>query len=121
MDGSKGIAPRDRIVVAGAYSDQDLDPLGSDAKLAGTILSLHVYTFYDASIVTVAGWENYVKSGVGNYASRTFATEWGAPMTTGTNYAVTTDGNADMSYMNWVPNQLRSAKIGTDTGLAADW
>jgi endoglucanase len=105
--------PRDRIVVAGAYSDQDLDPVGSDAKLAGTILSLHVYTFYDASIVTAAGWENYVKSGVGTYASRTIATEWGAPMTTGTNYAVTTDGNADVSYMNGVPNQLRSAKMGS--------
>ena len=105
--------PRDRIVVAGAYSDQDLNPVGSDAKLAGTILSLHVYTFYDTSIVTAAGWENYVKSGVGTYASRTIATEWGAPMTTGTNYGVTTDGNADISYMNGVPNQLRSAKMGS--------
>ena len=105
--------PRDRIVVAGAYSDQDLNSVGSDAKLAGTILSLHAYTFYDTSIVTAAGWENYVKSAVGNYASRTIATEWGAPMTTGTNYAVTTDGDLDISYMNGVPDQLRSAKMGS--------
>jgi hypothetical protein len=105
--------PRDRIVVAGAYSDQDLNSVGSDAKLAGTILSLHVYTFYDTSIVTAAGWESYVKTGLSSYASRTVVTEWGAPMTTGTNYAVTTDGNADIAYMNGAPNQMRSAKVGS--------
>lgn len=44
MDGSKGIVPRDRIVVAGAYSDRYLHPMAADAKPAGTILSLHAVT-----------------------------------------------------------------------------
>ena len=105
--------PKDHIIVAGTGYDQDVKPVGADAKLDGTLLSLHEYTFFSTGITTAAGWENDIKSNVGTYASRTIATEWGSPMTTGTNYGVTTDGDAYISYMNGVPDQFRSFGMGS--------
>jgi hypothetical protein len=105
--------PKDRIIIAGTGYDQNVTPVGADAKLAGTLLSLHVYTFFSSSITTAQGWESNMKSNLGSYASRTIATEWGSPMTTGTNYDVTTDGDLYISYMNGVPDQLRSSGMGS--------
>jgi Cellulase (glycosyl hydrolase family 5) len=105
--------PKNRIIIAGTGYDQNVTPVGADAKLAGTLLSLHVYTFFSSSITTAAGWESNMKSNLGSYASRTIATEWGSPMTTGTNYDVTTDGDLYISYMNGVPDQLRSSGMGS--------
>jgi hypothetical protein len=105
--------PKNRIIIAGTGYDQNVNPVGADAKLAGTLLSLHVYTFFSDTITTAQGWENNMKSNLGSYASRTIATEWGSPMTTGTNYDVTTDGDLYVSYMNGVPDQLRSSGMGS--------
>jgi hypothetical protein len=105
--------PKDRIIIAGTGYDQDVTPVGADAKLAGTLLSLHVYTFFSSSITTAAGWESNMKGNLGSYYGRTIATEWGSPMTSGTNYDVTTDGDLYISYMNGVPDQLRSYGMGS--------
>jgi endoglucanase len=105
--------PKDHIIIAGTGYDQNVNPVGSDAKLDGTLLSLHVYTFFSTGITTAAGWESNIKSNVGTYSSRTIATEWGSPMTTGTNYDVTTDGDSYISYMNGVPDQLRAFDMGS--------
>jgi Cellulase (glycosyl hydrolase family 5) len=105
--------PKNRIIIAGTGYDQNVTPVGADTKLAGTLLSLHVYTFFSNTITTASGWESNMKSNLGSYASRTIATEWGSPMTTGTNYDVTTDGDLYISYMNGVPDQLRSSGMGS--------
>jgi hypothetical protein len=105
--------PKNRIIIAGTGYDQNVTPVGGDAKLAGTLLSLHVYTFFSNTITTASGWESNMKTNLGSYASRTIATEWGSPMTTGTNYDVTTDGDLYISYMNGVPDQLRSSGMGS--------
>jgi len=105
--------PKDRIIIAGTGYDQNVTPVGADTKLAGTLLSLHVYTFFSNSITTAQGWEDNMKSNLGSYYPRTIATEWGSPMTSGTNYDVTTDGDLYISYMNGVPDQLRSYGMGS--------
>jgi hypothetical protein len=105
--------PKDHVIVAGTGYDQDVTPVGADTKLDGTLLSVHIYTFFSTSTTTAAAWKSYVDSHVGSYAARTVATEWGSPMTTGTNYDVKTDDDSFVSYMNGVPDELRGLGMGS--------
>lgn len=47
--------PRGRIVVPGLWSDIDLCAVGRDARLNGTLLSIHMYTLGGESHPTAAG------------------------------------------------------------------
>jgi hypothetical protein len=50
---------------------------------------------------------------LGAYASRTIVGEWGAPMTTGTNYADTSDGDAYRAYVSAVSNVMHDQTMGS--------
>ena len=126
--------PKNRVIVAGNYTDTDVNQQGADPRLAGCLLSLHVYNF-SSTTTTEQGWGDYLKKVVGPYYNRTIATEYGVVMTTGITYTTPTGGvtgtstasSADkvriftpvadptinITYMNGITNQLRAWGMGS--------
>lgn len=105
--------PKGRIIIAGSYSDTDVRVQGADSRLAGTLLSLHIYGFNDTTQTSVAGWTTRLQTYLGNYANRTIVTEWGAPMTTGADYSGTGEGNNNGSYVSAISTYLHNNKMGS--------
>jgi hypothetical protein len=105
--------PRGRVIVAGTGYDDNVNPVGSDARFAGCILQLHIYGFWHTDWTAQKQWSDSMTSALGPYASRTLVGEWGAPMTTGTDYGVMTDGNTDRSYVLAVSNVMHDAGMGS--------
>ena len=108
--------PRNRVLVAGVVTgngwDADVTQVGADSRLDGTLLNLHVYPSNSTSL-TAAGWEQVIKQKVGAYASRTVATEWGAPLSGGVVYAATgTPTSVNGAFMMGVPDQFRTFGMG---------
>jgi hypothetical protein len=129
--------PANRVVVAGNYTDQDVNQQGADPRLAGCLLSLHVYNF-STTTSTEQGWRDFLKQKVGSYYNRTIATEWGVVMTTGIDYPISSSqltepsgGSADPSdglrriftpvadptintlYMSGITDQMREWGMGS--------
>ena len=111
--------PKNRVVVAGNYTDTDVNQQGADPRLAGCLLSLHVYN-YDSSSLVEQDWRNYLKTHVGPYYNRTIATEYGAVMTTGIDYSGSSTLHTpdptpaiNIAYMTGIPNQFRDWKMGS--------
>ncbi|MBA2394495.1 MAG: cellulase family glycosylhydrolase [Ktedonobacteraceae bacterium] len=105
--------PRGRIVVAGAYSDGDLGPVGSDSRLNGTLLSLHLYSVFGITHTTEAAWIAELNTHLAGYASRAIITEFGVPMTTGVNYNGPRDGDNNISYLYALTDTAHNLGIGT--------
>jgi endoglucanase len=105
--------PKGRIIIAGSYSDTDVRQQGGDSNLDGTLLSLHIYPFNDATQTAVAGWTTRLKMYLGNYAGRTIVTEWGAPMTGGADYSGTGEGNNSGSFISAMSTYLHDNKMGS--------
>jgi endoglucanase len=105
--------PRGRVIVAGTGYDDNVNPVGSDPRFAGCILQLHIYGFWHTDWTTRRQWQDSMTSALGPYAARTLVGEWGAPMTTGTDYGVMTDGDAYRSYVLAVSNLMHDAAMGS--------
>ena len=105
--------PRGRIIVPGTFSDNNLCAEGADSRLAGTLLSIHIYSMFGDSHTTEAAWVSDFESNLCGYASRAVVTEFGAPMTTGVNYDGPKDGTNDISYLYAITDTARSLGIGT--------
>jgi hypothetical protein len=105
--------PKGRIVIAGSYSDTDVRVQGADSRLNGTLLSLHIYPFNDATMTSVSGWTTRLQNYLGNYASRTIVTEWGAPMTGGANYSGTGEGDHNASFIVALSTYLHDHNMGS--------
>lgn len=105
--------PRGRVIVAGTGYDENVVPVGGDTRFAGCILQLHIYGFWHDTWTTQKQWSDSMTKALGSYAARTLVGEWGAPMTTGTDYSVDTDGDAFRSYVRAV------SKIMHDDGMGS--
>ena len=105
--------PRDRVIVPGTYSDNNLCAEGADSQLNGTLLSLHIYSMFGDSHTTEAAWVSDFESNLCGYASRAVVTEFGAPMTTGVNYDGPRDGTNDISYLYAITDTVRSLGMGS--------
>ena len=105
--------PRGRIIVPGTFSDNNLCAEGADSRLAGTLLSIHIYSMFGDSHTTEAAWVSDFESNLCGYASRAVVTEFGVPMTTGVNYDGPKDGTNDLSYLYAITDTARSQGIGT--------
>jgi Ricin-type beta-trefoil lectin domain/Cellulase (glycosyl hydrolase family 5) len=105
--------PRGRIIVPGTYSDNNLCAEGADSRLAGTLLSIHIYSMFGDSHTTEAAWVSDFESNLCGYASRAVVTEFGVPMTTGVNYDGPKNGTNDLSYLYAITDTARSQGIGT--------
>src|ERR1039458_8787309 len=51
--------PRSRVIVPGLYSDQNLCAVGADSRLAGTLLSIHIYGMFGDSHTTTAARDTH--------------------------------------------------------------
>jgi hypothetical protein len=105
--------PRGRIIVPGTWSDNNLCAEGADSRLAGTLLSIHIYGMFGDSHTTEAAWVGDFESNLCGYGSRAVVTEFGVPMTTGVNYDGPKDGTNDLSYLYAITDTARSQGIGT--------
>ena len=107
--------PRGRVIVSGTGYNDHLSAVGSDKRLAGCLLSLHIYAYWKTSNTTETEWKQELLSRLGGYASRAVVDEFGAPMTTGINYNIGEshiNGNYNVAFMYGVPNQIRKLGIG---------
>ena len=104
--------PKDHIVVAGNYNDANVTQQGADARLAGCLLSVHVYAI-GSTDTSESNWASALKTAVGPYANRTIVSEYGAPMTDGTDYSGAISGNAYIAYMQGVTGQIRASGLGS--------
>jgi hypothetical protein len=104
---------RGRVMVPGLYSDIDLCAVGADSRLAGTLLSIHMYTLGGETHPTEADWITSFKGRLCGYASRAVLTEFGIPMNTGVNYDGARDGNNNVSYFYALTDTVRSLGMGS--------
>ena len=104
--------PPNRVLVAGNYDDTDVNQQGADSRLAGCILNIHIYAI-GSTDTSEGDWTTQLKNAVGPYASRTVVSEYGAPMTDGTDYSGAINGNAFVAYMNAVTSQIRASGMGS--------
>jgi endoglucanase len=105
--------PRGRIIIAGSWSDNDVRQQGADPRLDGTLLSLHIYPFTNATMTDTSGWTSLLQTDLGSYASRTIVTEWGAPMTTGIDYSGAGEGDHNGSFISAISTYLHDNAIGS--------
>jgi len=105
--------PKGRVIVAGTGYDDNVVPVGSDARFAGCILQLHIYGFWHDTWTAQKQWSDSMTSALGSYTARTLVGEWGAPMTTGTDYSVNSDGDTFRSYVRAVSDIMHTAGMGS--------
>jgi hypothetical protein len=105
--------PRGHVIVPGLYSDQSLCAVGADSRLAGTLLSIHIYGMFGDSHTTEAAWVSDFEGNLCGYQSRAVLTEFGVPMNTGVNYNGPKDGTNDLSYLYAITDTVRSLGIGS--------
>ena len=97
--------PKNHIVVAGNYNDSNVTQQGADARLADCLLSVHIYAI-GSTDTSESNWTSALKNAVGAYATRTVVSEYGAPMTDGTDYSGAVNGNAYVAYAQGVTSQI---------------
>ena len=105
--------PRGRFIVPGTGSDSNLCTEGADSRLAGTLLSIHIYSMFGDSHTTEAAWISDFESNLCGYESRALVTEFGVPMNTGVNYDGPRDGTNDLSYLYAVTDTVRGSRNRT--------
>ena len=114
--------PRKRIILDGTGLAWGVPDVGSDKRFDSCLLAVHDYTFFAGSdMTTETKWANHIKGYVGAYSARTIATEWGGPMTTGSQNGVTYQPmdyskpatNFFEAYIRGISQQLRDWKMGS--------
>jgi hypothetical protein len=105
--------PKGRIIISGAGYNQRLTTIGSDSRFNGTLISRHIYQFFDTSRTTEASWREALRTSVGSYASRVLVTEWGAPMTDGRNYNATSTTDSFVAFIRGTAAEARAEGLGT--------
>jgi endoglucanase len=105
--------PRARIIVSGAGYNQRLTTIGSDSRFDGTLISRHIYQFFDTGRATEDAWRESLRTSVGAYASRVVITEWGAVMTDGRNYDAPATTDTFIPFIRGVAAEARAEGLGT--------
>ncbi|ACU75744.1 Ricin B lectin [Catenulispora acidiphila DSM 44928] len=105
--------PRGRVIVPGTWDDESLCAEGADSRLAGTLLSIHIYGMFGNSHTTEAAWVTNFENNMCGYASRAVLTEFGVAMNTGAYYDGARDGNNDVSYLYGITDTVRKLGIGS--------
>ncbi|BCJ45885.1 carbohydrate-binding protein [Actinoplanes ianthinogenes] len=105
--------PRGRVIISGAGYNQRLTTIGGDTRFDGTLISRHIYQFFDASRHTEDSWRESLRSSVGAYANRVVITEFGATMTDGRNFDVPSTTNDMIAFIRGVAAEARAEGLGT--------
>lgn len=115
---------KSHVILDGAGYATNVSAVGSDSALDGTLLGVHDYAFFEGTpYTTESQWETQFASEVGSYASRTVATEFGAPMSAGSDDGVSygaldysqasNDGTYFVAYLRGITNELRTLGMGS--------
>ena len=115
--------PRGRVILDGTGDAQNVPAVGNDGRLANTLLAVHDYSFFAGCTPSNSEsyWENQFASEVGGYASRTIATEFGAPMMPGSKCGVSygtldysqSSSNYFVAYLRGITSELRTLGMGS--------
>jgi hypothetical protein len=112
------------VILDGSGYATNAAAVGSDSNLNGTLIGIHDYAFFESSPYTSESqWESQFASEVGSYASRAVATEFGAPMTAGTDNGVSygaldystcaNDSTYFVAYLRGITSELRTLGMGS--------
>jgi len=104
--------PKGRVIISGTGYNDHVTAVGGAPALNGTLLSLHYYATWN-NYTQESQWQSDISSRIGGYTSRTIIDEFGAPMTTGTNYLTHHNGALDQSYFAAITDMARSQGMGT--------
>ncbi|WP_050370686.1 glycoside hydrolase family 5 protein [Streptomyces acidiscabies] len=104
--------PRGRVVISGTGYNDNVTGVGASSALSGTLLSLHYYGYWN-TYTKESSWVTDFKNRIGGYTDRTIIDEFGAPMTTGTDYLANHDNGQFQSYLAAVTDTARSTGMGS--------
>jgi hypothetical protein len=104
--------PHSRVIISGTGYNDHVTGVGASSALSGTLLSLHYYGTWN-SYTTESAWVSDLNSRIGSYGSRTIIDEFGAPMTTGTDYLTNHNNGQYQSYLAAVTDTARSNSWGS--------
>jgi hypothetical protein len=113
---------KSHVILDGSGYATGVSTVGGDSALNGTLIAVHYYSFFVGSPYNdETEWSNGLSSLIGSYASRTIATEWGAPMSTGSKNGVEYDpidysvesGSYFAEYVRGVSSELRALGVGS--------
>ncbi len=86
-----------RILLGGEGYSENVTGVAADERFSDCLLSLHNYAFWADR--TRDEWKEDWEERIGDYASRTVVTEFGAAMTTGYDYSDTSSVDNEIVYM----------------------
>lgn len=100
-----------RVLIGGTGFSQDLRDICNDSRFNSTLLSFHYYAFF-YSAMTYDAFRSHIQTLLGNCASRAIATEFGAPMSTGLNYADADSTDNFVRYLRAMAQVMRDNQMG---------
>lgn len=100
-----------RVLIGGTGYSQDLRDICNDSRFNATLLSFHHYAFFYGDN-TYDGWRSHVTTRLGNCASRTVVTEFGAAMNEGLNYGDANSTNNFVRHIRAVTQVMRDTGMG---------
>ncbi|NUO61520.1 MAG: cellulase family glycosylhydrolase [Hamadaea sp.] len=100
-----------RVLIGGTGFSQDLRDICNDSRFNATLLSFHYYAFFYGAM-TYEGFRSHIQSLLGNCAARAVATEFGAPMSTGLNYADANSTDNFVRYIRAMAQVMRDNQMG---------
>lgn len=113
--------PRSRVILDGAGYATNVAAVGGDSRLNNTLIAVHDYSFFGTPYNDENQWASGLAGLIGGYASRTIATEWGAPMSPGSKNGVSYNtidysipsGSYFADYVRGVSSELRTLGVGS--------
>ncbi|TDB99711.1 glycosyl hydrolase family 5 [Micromonospora fluostatini] len=101
-----------RVLVGGTGYSQDLRDVCTDPRFDSTLLSFHHYAFF-YSPMTYDAFRSHIQTRLGTCASRAVATEFGAPMDNGLNYADPNSTDNFVRHIRAIAQVLRDNQMGS--------
>ncbi|MEV6350952.1 RICIN domain-containing protein [Actinoplanes sp. NPDC051851] len=105
--------PKGRVIVSGAGYNQRLTTIATDSRFDGTLISRHIYRFFDTARVTEDSWREALRTSVGSYADRVLITEFGTMMTDGRDYNTPSSTDNFVAFYRGVAAEARAEGLGT--------
>ncbi|WP_367127542.1 RICIN domain-containing protein [Saccharothrix sp. HUAS TT1] len=100
-----------RVLIGGTGYSQDLRDVCNDSRFNSTLLSFHHYAFFYEAM-TYDAFRSHIQTRLGNCASRAVATEFGAPMSTGLDYANASSTDNFVRHIRAMAQVMRDNRMG---------
>ncbi|WP_434739425.1 RICIN domain-containing protein [Micromonospora sp. SH-82] len=100
-----------RVLIGGTGYSQDLRDVCNDSRFDSTLLSFHHYAFF-YSPMTYDAFRSHIQARLGDCAARAVATEFGAPMDNGLNYADPNSTDNFVRHIRAMAQVLRDNQMG---------